>query len=103
MFESLAVFALVFTASAATPGPDTLTIFGRALSGGRTAALPFTVGVALGKLTLLTLVMLGMGPHSHKHWPAFLRPEVRGSRLSNLERYPDVAFFGGGRGPSISA
>lgn len=71
MFESLAVFALVFTASAATPGPDTLTIFGRALSGGRTAALPFTVGVVLGKLTLLTLVMLGLAALAQTLGPLF--------------------------------
>ena len=56
----LLIFALVFAASAATPGPDTMTIFGRALSGGRFSAIPFTFGVVLAKLTLLTLVVLGL-------------------------------------------
>lgn len=60
MFHELLVFALVFAASAATPGPDTMTIFGRALSGGRLSAVPFTLGVVLAKLTLLTLVVLGL-------------------------------------------
>ncbi len=59
MLETLSLFALVFTASAITPGPDTMTIFGRSLSGGRFAAIPFTVGVVLAKLTLMTLVVLG--------------------------------------------
>ncbi len=72
MLESLVVFALVFTASAATPGPDTLTIFGRALSGGRLAALPFTLGVVLGKLTLLTLVMLGLAALAEALGPPFV-------------------------------
>ncbi len=60
MLETLSLFALVFTASAITPGPDTMTIFGRSLSGGRFAAVPFTVGVVLAKLTLMTLVVLGL-------------------------------------------
>ena len=60
MVHELFIFALIFAASAATPGPDTMTIFGRALSGGRFSAIPFTLGVVLAKLTLLTLVVLGL-------------------------------------------
>ena len=37
-----------------------MTIFSRALSGGRFSAIPFTFGVVLAKLTLLTLVVLGL-------------------------------------------
>lgn len=60
MIQELFIFALIFTASAITPGPDTMTIFGRALSGGKAAAIPFAIGVILAKLTLLTLVILGL-------------------------------------------
>jgi threonine/homoserine/homoserine lactone efflux protein len=60
MLSSVLLFALVFTISAFTPGPDTMTIFSRALSGGRLAAVPYTFGVVLAKLTLLTLVVLGL-------------------------------------------
>jgi threonine/homoserine/homoserine lactone efflux protein len=60
MTNELLLFALIFTASAITPGPDTMTIFGRALAGGRFAALPFSIGVIMAKLTLLTLVILGL-------------------------------------------
>lgn len=60
MFHELLIFALVFITSAATPGPDTMTIFGRSLSGGRFSVIPFTVGVVLAKLTLLTFVVLGL-------------------------------------------
>lgn len=60
MLSSVLLFGLVFTISAFTPGPDTMTIFSRALSGGRFAAVPYTFGIVLAKLTLLTLVVLGL-------------------------------------------
>jgi threonine/homoserine/homoserine lactone efflux protein len=60
MLSGLLIFALVFTVSAFTPGPDTMTIFSRALSGGRLAAVPYTFGIVLAKITLLTLVVLGL-------------------------------------------
>jgi threonine/homoserine/homoserine lactone efflux protein len=60
MLSSVLLFALVFTVSAFTPGPDTMTIFSRALSGGRLAAVPYTFGIVLAKITLLTLVVLGL-------------------------------------------
>jgi threonine/homoserine/homoserine lactone efflux protein len=60
MLSGLLIFALVFTVSAFTPGPDTMTIFSRALSGGRFAAVPYTFGIVLAKITLLTLVVLGL-------------------------------------------
>lgn len=60
MLGSLFIFALVFTVSALTPDPDTMTIFSRALSGGRLAAVPYTFGIVLAKLTPMTLVVLGL-------------------------------------------
>ena len=48
-----------------------MTIFGRALSGGRISALPFALGVVLGKLTLLTLVMLGLAALAQALGPLF--------------------------------
>lgn len=79
MLEGLAIFALVFTASAATPGPDTMTIFGRALSGGRSSAVPFALGVVLGKLTLLTLVMLGLAALAQALGPLFTILKLAGA------------------------
>ena len=60
MSQDLILFALAFTASVITPGPDTMTIFGRALANGATAALPFSIGLVLGKLVLLTLALTGL-------------------------------------------
>ena len=79
MLESLILFALVFTASAATPGPDTMTIFGRALSGGRASAVPFALGIVLGKLTLLTLVMLGLAALAQALGPLFVIIKLAGA------------------------
>ena len=79
MLEGLTIFALVFVASAATPGPDTMTIFGRALAGGRASAVPFTVGVVLGKLTLLTLVMLGLAALAQALGPLFVIIKLAGA------------------------
>ena len=79
MLEGLTIFALVFTASAATPGPDTMTIFGRALSGGRSSAVPFVLGVVLGKLTLLTLVMLGLAALAQALGPLFIVIKLAGA------------------------
>ena len=66
------IFGLVFAVSAATPGPDTLTVFGRGLSGGWRTALPFTLGVILAKLSLLTLVMLGLAALAETFARAFM-------------------------------
>lgn len=60
MFNDIAIFALIFAASAISPGPDTMTIFSRGLSAGYRAAFPFTIGVILAKLSLLTLVIVGL-------------------------------------------
>lgn len=60
MFHDVAMFALLFSVFAITPGPDTMTIFSRGLSAGHWAALPFTIGVILAKLSLLTLVIIGL-------------------------------------------
>lgn len=60
MFQIASAFALLFITSAITPGPDTMTIFSRALSGGRFSAAPFTLGIVLAKLTLLTFALSGL-------------------------------------------
>ena len=71
MTEGFVLFALAFTASAATPGPDTLTIFSKALARGELAAAPFTLGVVLGKLILLTLVVFGLAAVADSFKPLF--------------------------------
>ncbi|MGP7817333.1 LysE family translocator [Niallia sp. 01092] len=54
------IFALVFAASASTPGPETLGILSRALSGRPFASLPLALGIIIGKLIMLTAAILGL-------------------------------------------
>lgn len=79
MLHELLIFALVFAASAVTPGPDTMTIFGRALSGGRLSAVPFVLGVVLAKLTLLTLVVLGLAALTQSFGQLFIVLKLAGA------------------------
>lgn len=79
MFQVASVFALLFIASAITPGPDTMTIFSRALSGGRFSTTPFTLGVVLAKLTLLTLVIFGLAAISKTFSPFLIALKFAGA------------------------
>ena len=79
MLNELIIFSLIFAASAATPGPDTMTIFGRALSGGRLSAVPFTLGVILAKLSLLTLVVLGLAALAQTFGQVFVFLKLAGA------------------------
>ncbi len=79
MTEGLVLFALAFTASAATPGPDTLTVLSKALARGGLAAAPFTLGAILGKLILLTLVVFGLAAVADSFKPVFALVKFAGA------------------------
>lgn len=68
---NLIVFGLAFVASAATPGPDTMTVFGRGLNGGVRAAVPFLLGVTGAKLSLLAFAILGVASFAERFEAAF--------------------------------
>lgn len=71
MLEVL-VFLLAFLASAAPPGPDTLTVFSRGLHGGFAKAIPFAVGVCLAKVALLSLALVGVAQIAERFEVAFV-------------------------------
>lgn len=75
----LVVFALAFLASAAPPGPDTLTVFGRSLSGGSKAAIPFALGVLLAKLALLGLAVFGIAEIAERFERLFAAIKILGA------------------------
>jgi threonine/homoserine/homoserine lactone efflux protein len=79
MLNDMIVFAIAFTASAATPGPDIMAIFGRALGSGRYAAVSFAVGIILGKLILLTLAVLGLAVAAQALGPLFALIKLGGA------------------------
>ena len=76
---SLALFALAFLASAAPPGPDTMTVFGRGVKGGFRTALPFASGVLIAKLLLLGLALFGVAEVAERFETAFIAVKFAGA------------------------
>lgn len=60
MLDDIWFFVITFAASAATPGPDVVAIFSRSLSNGAVSTVPFTIGIIVGKLVLLTVAVMGL-------------------------------------------
>lgn len=56
----LALFAGVFTASAATPGPEVVAVMARSLDSGFRGVPGLAAGIVVGKLTLLGMAMAGL-------------------------------------------
>lgn len=79
MTEGLVIFALALTASVITPGPDTLVIFSKAIARGGWAAAPFTLGVVLGKLVLLSLAAFGFAAVVEALGPFFVVVKLAGA------------------------
>ena len=76
---NLVLFALAFLASAAPPGPDTMTVFSRGIKGGVGTALPFASGVLLAKLSLLGLALFGVAEVAQRFESAFVVVKVAGA------------------------
>lgn len=58
--HALLVFAMVYGAAVATPGPGIVALVTRALAGGFWSAVPSTFGMAAGDLVLMTLSAFGL-------------------------------------------
>jgi threonine/homoserine/homoserine lactone efflux protein len=56
----IALFAGVFAASAATPGPEVVAVTARSLDSGFRGVSGLAVGIIVGKLTLLGMAMAGL-------------------------------------------
>lgn len=78
-FGGYALFAAAFAASVATPGPDVLAVVGRALGSGARACLGLVIGIVAGKLTLLTLALLGLAAAAAALGPLFLAVKLAGA------------------------
>jgi len=76
---SLLLFAVAFVASAAPPGPDTMTVFSRGIKGGVRSALPFASGVLLAKLLLLGLALYGVAEVAQRFETGFVVVKVAGA------------------------
>ncbi|MEU9117762.1 LysE family translocator [Streptomyces sp. NPDC048483] len=65
------LFALTFAASAAAPGPEIAALLGRQLSGGIPRSIPLALGIATGKLLMLTAAVGGLAALAAGMGPAF--------------------------------
>jgi threonine/homoserine/homoserine lactone efflux protein len=79
MTESVLVFAAVFAVSAAAPGADTMLMFGRALAGGASSAVPVAIGITAGKLVLLLLAATGVTAAAVTLGPVFVAFKIAGA------------------------
>ena len=77
--RDLLLFAGVFALSAATPGPDTMLVFGRALGGSASDAIPYALGLVVGKLLLLSLAVLGVTAAAAALGPLFVAVKITGA------------------------
>lgn len=78
MWRDLAVFAGAFAVSAALPGPDTMLLFSRTLSGGARAAGTVAIGLTAGKLVLLTAAVAGVAAAAAALGPLFVVLKLAG-------------------------
>jgi len=78
VWHEVGLFVMVFTVSAALPGPDTMLLFSRALGSGARSAVPVALGLTVGKLVLLTAAAAGVTVAAAALGPAFIALKLAG-------------------------
>lgn len=73
------VFAATLGASVVAPGPDVLAVVGRALGSGARACVPLVLGIACGKLALMSLALLGLAALAVVLGPLFAAVKLAGA------------------------
>lgn len=79
MIHEVLLFAAVFAASAAAPGPDTMLLLARSLAAGPRAAAPLAVGITLAKLVMLAAAAAGVAAAAAALGPVFVAVKVVGA------------------------
>jgi threonine/homoserine/homoserine lactone efflux protein len=69
---ALSIFALALLVAAATPGPGIAAVVAQALGRGRSGAVAFSLGLALGDIVWLTVAILGLAALAQTFHLAFL-------------------------------
>lgn len=77
--HSLLIFAAVYAAAVATPGPGIVTLVARTLGGGFWSAVPNTFGMAAGDLVLMTLSAFGLALVAQAMGDLFLIVKLAGA------------------------
>jgi len=78
VWHEVGLFVVIFTVSAALPGPDTMLLFSRALGSGARSAVPVALGLTVGKLALLTAAVAGVTVAAAALGPAFIALKLAG-------------------------
>lgn len=73
------VFASTFAASAAAPGPEIAALLGRTLSRGLFGSAPLALGIATGKLLMLTAAVVGLAALVTTLGPVFIALQYCGA------------------------
>lgn len=76
--SSLLIFATVYAAAVATPGPGVVAFVARALAGGFWSAIPMIFGMLAGDLVLMTLSAFGLALAAQAMGDLFLLVKVAG-------------------------
>lgn len=79
MIHEVLLFAVVFAASAAAPGADTMLLFARSMAAGPRAAAPLAVGITLAKLVLLAAAAAGVSAAAAALGPVFIAIKIAGA------------------------
>lgn len=58
--ETNLLFAVTWFAAAATPGGDTMLLLGKSLANGWKSAIPYSLGIMIAKVGMITLTYLGV-------------------------------------------
>ncbi len=77
--HALLIFAAVYAAAIATPGPGIVTLVARAIGGGFWSAVPNTFGMAAGDLILMTLSAFGLALVAQAMGDLFLVVKLAGA------------------------
>lgn len=77
--HALLIFAAVYAAAVATPGPGIVALIARALGGGFWSAVPMVFGMAVGDLALMTLSAFGLALVAQAMGDLFLLVKLAGA------------------------
>ena len=77
--EGYWLFAAASALSVASPGPDVFAVIGRALGGGARACAGLLLGIAAGKVVLLTAAFLGLVALAQMLGPLFVAVKLAGA------------------------
>ena len=78
-WQALLIFVPVYAIAVATPGPGIVSIVARSLASGFGAAIPMTLGMVAGDITLMTLSVFGLAVVAQSMGEFFFAIKIAGA------------------------